>query len=99
VSHPLCHIQVHSQGHVPDKAEETPEEQRLLVGATVTAVPFADPHTQFTGGGVPQLTETPQIVCVPEVNPRLAQVSVQDPLGMYGMVQVTSPSRDIDEIQ
>jgi hypothetical protein len=41
----LAPAQVQSHGPVPVTDDADPLVQRLLVGAVVTAVPFAEPHT------------------------------------------------------
>src|SRR5258706_7688100 len=39
------------QGPEPETAVAVPAVQRFAVGAWDTGVPFAEPHTPFTGGG------------------------------------------------
>jgi hypothetical protein len=45
-------VQLHVNGPVPDTAVAVPEEQRFVVGAEATEVPFAEPHVPLIGVGV-----------------------------------------------
>ena len=48
VEPPLLPTQVHDHGPLPLTAEAVPAVQRLVVGAVLTATPFAGPHCPFT---------------------------------------------------
>ena len=48
---PFNPAQLQAQGPVPVTVEALPAEQRLVVGAVGTVVPFADPQAPFTGVG------------------------------------------------
>jgi hypothetical protein len=53
---PLEPAQVHDHGPEPVTDEAVPVLHRLVVGAVLTVVPFADPHAPFTALGTMMLT-------------------------------------------
>jgi hypothetical protein len=49
---PLDPPQLHVQGPEPATADDVPVVQRAVEGLDDDVVPFADPHTPFTGVGL-----------------------------------------------
>ena len=51
---PLLPVQLHDHGPEPLTKEAVPALQRLVAGALLTVVPFAEPQAPLTGAGAPQ---------------------------------------------
>jgi hypothetical protein len=56
---PLLPAQVQSHGPLPFTAEATPVEHKFLVGLTVVATPFAEPHNPLIASWAEQLAVKP----------------------------------------
>jgi hypothetical protein len=78
----LLPAQLHVHGPLPLTADAVPALQRLVVGAVLTATPFAGPHCPFTGGGGGggggEASCATQVAVVPPLLP--AQLHVHEPL-------------------
>ena len=57
---PFKPLQLHVHGPLPATVEAPPEEQRFVVGAEETAVPFVLPHAPLTGLGLEQSASAEQ---------------------------------------
>jgi len=68
---PLEPLQLHVHGPEPATGDDVQVKQRLVVGATDTVVPFADPHAPLTA---PAVTTT--VLLAEDVPPVPVQVSV-----------------------
>ena len=75
VQNPFDPAQLQLQGPLPPTAEADPVVQSPLVGAVLTATPFAGPHTPFTGWEATFVAE--QVAVVPPLLP--AQFQLQGP--------------------
>jgi hypothetical protein len=82
VEPPLLPAQNQVHGPLPLTADAVPGLQRLVVGALLTATPFAGPHCPFTGGagggGGGEASCATQVAVFPPLLP--TQVQVQGPL-------------------
>ncbi len=68
---PFVPAQLHVQGPVPETVDGVPVEQRFVVGADDTVVPFEDPQAPFTAG-----EPLPVMVTTAELAPRLAPLAL-----------------------
>ena len=74
---PLLPAQLQFHGPLPLIAEAEPLVQSPLVGAVLTATPFAGPHAPFTGGGD---ARAEQIAVLPPLLPAQVQFHGPEPV-------------------
>jgi hypothetical protein len=75
---PFAPAQVQFQGPLPLKAEAVPVEQKPVVGAVATVVPFAGPHTPLVATGAGVVFAAEHEALPPPFDP--AQVQCQGPV-------------------
>jgi hypothetical protein len=85
---PLLPLHVQFQGPAPVTVVAVPAVQRPVVGAVLTATPFAGPQTPLT----PDATGALQDALAPPLDPEHPQVHGPDPLTAVAVPAVQSPA-------